>query len=316
MATKSAIGIDVGGTETKGGIVDADGTLIERAEVATDPNAGTKGILQVAEQLLESARRAGTEIEAVGVGAAGFVDHAKGCVTFSPNLQYDDPDLANAVRSHTGARAVIENDANAAAWGERCFGTAQGFDHVAMLTLGTGVGSGIIVGGRLLRGSTGAGAEFGHVVIDPDGPECNCGLRGCLEQFASGGAIGRMGRAAAADDPDSSMVAFAESPDKITAVHVARAAREYDPTALAVLREAGHALAVGMSNLVNVFDPELIVLGGSVIAAGEPYLGPARDELTRMTAAQRRRPMRLDVTKLGKDAGILGAAALALTPSE
>jgi glucokinase len=311
MAGLGAIGIDVGGTGTKGAVVDPDGNIRERAEIATDPHAGTKGILQVAEQLLEWARREGVTVDAIGVGAAGFVDHAKGCVTFSPNVVYDDPDLGNALMSHTGVKAVIENDANAAVWGERTFGTARGFDHVAMLTLGTGVGSGFITAGRLLRGATGAGAEFGHVVIDRDGPPCPCGLRGCLEQFASGGAIGRMGIEAARRDPESTMVAFAGSIEKITARDVARAAREYDQTAMAVLREAGEALAIGMSSIANVFDPDLIVLGGGVISAGEPYLGPARDALVRMTTAQRRRPVRLDVTKLGNEAGILGAAALA-----
>lgn len=314
MTSGHAIGIDVGGTGTKGGVVAADGSVLERAEVATDTHAGTKGILQVAEQLLEWARRSDIEIQAIGVGAAGFVDHAGGCVTFSPNLEYDDPYLVKAISTHTGVRAVIDNDANAAVWGERTFGTAQGFDHIVMLTLGTGVGSGIVVGGRLLHGATGAAAEFGHVVIDPDGPPCKCGLRGCLEQFASGGAIGRMGREAAEADPESSMVAFAGSIEKITSLHVARAAREYDQTALGVLRRAGYSLAVGMSNAANLFDPEVIVLGGSVVAAGEPYLGPARDRFAQMTAAQRRRPIRLDVSTLGNDAGLMGAAALALAP--
>ncbi|MEA2461643.1 MAG: glucokinase [Actinomycetota bacterium] len=315
MTLQNAIGIDVGGTGTKGGIVDSAGRVIERAKVATDKNAGTKGILEVADRLLEHARRESIQVDAIGVGAAGFIDSAKGCVTFSPNLVYDDPDLGNAIHSHTGMKAFIDNDANAAAWGERNFGTAQGFDHVAMLTLGTGVGSGFVVEGRLLRGATGAGAEFGHVVIDPNGPECPCGLRGCLEQFASGGAIGRMGRVAAAEDPQSSMVAFAGSVDKITALDVARAAREYDQTARRVLRDAGVSLAIGLSNIVNVFDPQVIVLGGTVVEAGEAYLGPARDGLASMTSAQRRRPVRLDVSKLGHDAGIVGAAALALTPS-
>jgi glucokinase len=313
VTIEHAIGIDVGGTGTKGGIVGRDGQIVERSKVATDAHAGTKGILQVADTLLEKARDRGLEVDAIGVGAAGFVDYAKGSVIFSPNVEYDDPHISNALTSHTGLKAVVDNDANAAAWGERTFGSAKGLDHIAMLTLGTGVGSGFVVDGRLLRGSTGAGAEFGHLVIDPDGPDCKCGLKGCLEQFASGQAIARMGRAAALKNPDSTMVAFAGEVDKITSEDVACAAREYDETARAVLREAGEALAIGLSNIANLFDPQVIVLGGSVAEAGEPYLGPARDGLARMSSAQRRRPMRLDVTKLGNDAGMLGAAALALT---
>jgi glucokinase len=314
MASRLAIGIDVGGTGTKGAIVDEGGRVLERAEVSTDPKAGTKGILGVADRLLEVAARNDQKVEAVGVGAAGFVDSATGCITFSPNLVYDDPDIGAALTSRNGLPAVIDNDANAAVWGERMFGVGEGCDHIAMLTLGTGVGSGFVTNGHLLRGASGAGAEFGHIVVDPDGPECPCGLRGCLEQFASGGAIGRMGQAAAAKDPTTSMISFAGSIEKITAEDVSRAARQYDGTAREVLRAAGTALAIGLSNIVNVFDPQIIVLGGSVIAAGEPYLGPARDGLARFTSAQRRRPMRLDVTRLGSDAGIIGAATLALAP--
>jgi glucokinase len=150
------------------------------------------------------------------------------------------------------------------------------------------------------------------MVIDPDGPSCPCGLRGCLEQFASGTAIERLARHAVEDDPNSSILSFAGGVSAITGEHVTQAAREYDEAARAVLRRAGTALGIGLSNVVNLFEPDAIVLGGSVVKAGEPYLGPARDRLGQMLAAQRRRPARLDVTSLGGDAGILGSALLAL----
>jgi glucokinase len=246
------------------------------------------------------------------VGAAGFIDASTGSVTFAPNLTYDDPHIADAVRARTNLPVVVDNDANAAAWGERAFGAARGLDHVVVLTIGTGIGSGFVIGGRLLRGSTGAGTEFGHTVVDPRGPECPCGLRGCIEQFASGGAIARSARRAAQENPKSTMAKFAGSVEAITAKHVAQAASEYDEVALDVMHEAGRWLGIGLSNIANLFDPETIVLGGGVIKAGESFLGVARDTLVAMTAAQRRRPMRLDVTALGSDAGIIGAAALAL----
>lgn len=303
-----ALGVDVGGTSTRGAIVDREGRVLERVERPTDTSAGTKGIITVVEELIARAER----VDAIGVGAAGFVNAATGSVTFSPNLQYDDPQVAEAVRNRAGdIPVIVDNDANAAALGERTFGSARGSDYVAFLTLGTGIGSGFIERGRLVRGYTGAGAEIGHMVIDPAGPPCPCGLRGCFEQLASGSAIGRMGREAVAEDPDSSILAFAGSVDAITGRHVAQAAREFDETARAVLRKAGRALGVGLSNVVNIFDPEVIVLGGGVVQAGEPFLGPARDRLHEMTAAQRRRPMRIDVTSLKEDAGLLGAAALA-----
>ncbi|MBA2725245.1 MAG: ROK family protein [Actinobacteria bacterium] len=309
MTSERAIGVDVGGTTTKAAVVDVRGTILHRTQVPTDPTAGTKGIISVVEQLLESHP---ADVGAVGVGAAGFVDAASGAVTFSPNLVYGDPRISEALRTRVGVPVTVDNDANAAVWGERCFGSAMGSDHVAMLTLGTGIGSGFVVDGRLLHGVGGAAAEFGHVVVDPHGPSCPCGLRGCLEQFASGGAIARAARAALDRDADSTILAFSGTRDAITGEHVARAAREMDETARRIMREAGVALGIGLANIVNVFDPEVIVLGGSVIAAGEPFLGPARDTLSAMLDAQRRRPQRLDVGRLGNDAGMIGAAALAL----
>jgi glucokinase len=309
-----AVGIDVGGTKTKGGLVSRDGSVSLRIELPTERDAGTKGIVAVAEGIVTRATEAGIELAGIGVGAAGFVDAATGSVTFSPNIVYDDPCIADAVRARTGLAVVVDNDANAAAWGERAFGAARGCAHVSYLTIGTGIGSGFIVEGRLVRGHTGAGAEMGHTVIDPSGPRCGCGLRGCLEQLASGTAIARMAREALANDPDSAILSFAPSIGAVTALEVARAAEVLDETACAVLRRAGRSLALGLSNVVNVFDPEVIVLGGSAVRAGEPFLGPCRDELARLTQAQRRRPQRLVVTSLQGDAGIVGAAALALDP--
>ncbi|MDP9068953.1 MAG: ROK family protein [Actinomycetota bacterium] len=306
------IGIDVGGTTTKGALVDGSGRVSERVEWPTEDRAATKSIIRVAESLSSRALELGEGVAGLGVGAAGFIDHAAGCVTFSPNLVYDDPHIRSAVQTRVEVPVFVDNDANAAAWGERAFGAAHGLDHVALLTLGTGIGSGFIVDGRLIRGSTGAGAEFGHTVVDPSGPRCPCGLRGCLEQLASGGAIGRMGREAALQDPDTKMIDLAGSAEEIEGEHVAAAASVHDEAAVRVLRRAGRALAVGLSNIVNIFDPQIIVLGGSAVSAGEPYLGAARDGLAEMMSAQRRRPVRLDVAGLGNDAGIVGAAALAL----
>lgn len=308
----AAIGVDVGGTSTKGSLMSRWGEILVRTERPTDPTAATKGVISVVEDLIERAPDVGVTPVAVGVGAAGFVDFSSGSVTFSPNFQYDDPHLGQALRGRIGLPVAVDNDANAAVWGERAYGAARGSDHVVMLTLGTGIGSGIICEGRLVRGLTGAGAEAGHTVIDPAGPRCGCGLRGCLEQFASGGAIGRMGRDAAREDPTSTIVAFAGSIDDVTGEHVARAAREYDEAARKILATAGRALAIGISNLVNIFDPEVVVLGGAAVGAGEAFLGVARDRFNEMTARQRRRPVRLDVATLKEDAGLVGAARLAL----
>jgi glucokinase len=307
----TVVGIDVGGTSTKAAVVTPDGKVVARAERPTDVHAGTKTIIAVAEDLLSRAKDFEVQISAVGVGAAGFVDAATGSITFSPNLTYDDPHIADALKTRVGLPVIVDNDANAAAWGERAFGCAQGCDDVSLVTLGTGIGSGFVVEGRLVRGATGAGAELGHTIVDPHGPQCGCGLRGCLEQLASGTAIARMAREAMASDPDSLILALAGSVGAIRSEHVSEAATKDDETARAVLRLAGRSLGIGLSNVVNLFDPQVIVLGGGLVQVGEPYLGPARDQLFRMTTEQHRRPKRLDVTALGHDAGILGAAALA-----
>lgn len=309
MARHTAIGIDAGGTTTKAGLVTPDGEIVARVERLTDASAATKGILGVVDELLERASSVDAEVVAAGAGVAGFISDST--VIFSPNLVFDDPNVAAAISARAGVPSVADNDANAAVWGERMYGSARGHDDVVLITIGTGVGSGFIVQGRILRGHSGAAAELGHTVIDPAGPTCGCGLRGCLEQFASGMAIARMGQEAAVGDPESSMISFAGSVATIRAEHVAKAAREYDDTARAVLRRAGRALGIGLSNVVNLFDPELIVLAGGVTRAGEPFLGPARDELAQRTSVQRRRAMRLDLSTLNGDGGILGAAALA-----
>ncbi|MDQ3952934.1 MAG: ROK family protein [Actinomycetota bacterium] len=309
--SRVAVGVDVGGTAVKAAGVTRDGDVVERLERPTDPSAATKSLVAVLEDLLGRLERNGHEVATIGVGAAGFVDFAAGAVTFSPNVVYDDPQIATAVRVRFGLPVFVDNDANAAVWGERTFGCCPGADDVVLLTLGTGIGSGIIANGRLVRGATGAGAEIGHMVVDPAGPPCPCGLRGCLEQLASGTAIARLAHLALGSDPGSAITAFAGPGGEITGESVAKAAREYDQTARDVLLKAGTALGIGLSNVVNVFDPELVVLGGSVVNAGEPYLGPARDQLARMMQGQRRRPMRLDVSALRGDAGIVGAAALA-----
>jgi glucokinase len=310
-STRAVIGVDVGGTGARGGVVDESGSLIVRSELPTDPTAATKSVLAIVEELLGRADQEGARIEAIGVGAAGFINSATGSVTFAPNLVYDDPQIANAIRSRTDLPVVVDNDGNAAAWGERRFGTAKGCNDVVLVAIGTGIGGGIIAGGSLIRGATGAGAEIGHIVIDPSGPECHCGLRGCLEEFASGRAIARMGRTTVDKDPSTTILAFAGSVEAVTAEHVAKAALQMDEAAREILRAAGISLGIGLSNMANLFDPEVMVLRGSVIKAREPFLGPARDQLAEMMQAQRRRPMRLDVSTLGKDGGIIGGAALA-----
>jgi glucokinase len=307
-----AIGVDIGGSGSRAGLVEMSGKLVDKIEQPTDRSAATKSTIQLVEQMVKRADELGYVAVAVGIGAAGFVDVRRGSVTFSPNLIYDDSDLADAVAARVNLPVMVDNDVNAHAWGERAVGAARGAHNVAVLVIGTGLGSGFIINGRVLRGHTGAGAELGHTVIEVGGAPCGCGLRGCLEQYASGVGIVRMAIEAIEDDPKTSILNFAGAKENVTAEHVGQAAREMDETARAVLRRAGRALGIGLSNIANVFDPEVIVLSGGVTRAGEPLLGPARDQFVEMTELQRRRPVRLAVTTLGNDAGIIGSAALAI----
>jgi len=311
MSNDIAIGIDVGGTNVKGALVNRDGTVVSRVQRPTEVEAATKSVIGVAETLQQQAAADGLNVAACGVGAAGFIDSHRGAVTFAPNTLYDDPEIGAAVGSRLGVPVVVDNDANAAAWGEYRFGFAAGIPHLTFITLGTGIGAGFVVEGRLVRGSTGAGAELGHMVIDPKGPRCPCGLRGCLERFASGSAIAEAARIELEAGAASSLTSVVSAIELVTAEDVAKQAAQYDDLSSSVLRRAGTMLGVGLANVVNLFDPTVIVLGGSVVKAGEAYLGPARDELAERLVAQRRRPARLDVSSLGDDAGLLGAAALA-----
>lgn len=306
--SKVAIGVDIGGTAVKAALVSEAGVISHRTEKPTDPLAGTASIVAIVGEVMAIAAATDLEVVGVGVGAAGFVDFGAGSMTFAPNLVYEDPAIAAAVERAVQVPVTLDNDANAAAWGERSFGAVPGANDLVLLTLGTGIGSGIVQNGRLIRGHTGTGSEFGHTIIEVSGPLCRCGLKGCIEQLASGQAIERMAREAVVDDPSSSILDFAGSTEAITGLDVTKAAREMDATARTVLRRAGKYLGIGMSNIANLFDPEVIVLSGSVVGAGEPYLGPARDTLAEMTAAQKRRPMRVVLSTLGFDAGIVGAA--------
>ena len=311
MSNDIAIGIDVGGTNVKGALVSREGEVLARLQRPTEVEAATKSVIGIAETLQDRAVTEGLNPVACGVGAAGFIDAARGAVTFAPNTLYDDPEIGAAVGARLGLPVVVDNDANAAAWGEYRFGFAAGVPHLTFITLGTGIGSGFVVDGRLVRGSTGAAAELGHMVVDPRGPQCPCGLRGCLERFSSGSAIAATARAELEKGGESSLTTTVSSPELITAEDVAKQAAQYDDLSCSILNRAGTMLGLGLANVVNLFDPTVIVLGGSVVKAGEAYLGPARDELARRLTAQRRRPARLDVSSLGDDAGMVGAAALA-----
>ena len=307
------IGVDVGGTKVAAGVVDEQGIVLATALRDTpsdDPRRTEDVIVEVVGELAAS-----HDVEAVGVGAAGFVDSERSTVLFAPNLAWRDEPLRAGIEGRCKLPVVIENDANAAAWAETQFGAGRGEDHVVVLTIGTGIGGGIVLGGRLLRGRFGVAGEIGHINIVPDGRRCGCGLEGCWEQYASGGALVQEAQELAEASPamaaDLLRLAGGEA-EMITGPVVTQAARDGDVAALRCFDVVGTWLGRGMAQLAAVLDPGLFVLGGGVSAAGELLREPAGRALLQYLTARGHRPhAELRIATLGPEAGIVGAGDLA-----
>jgi glucokinase len=307
------IGVDVGGTTVAAGVVDEQGSVLETAQRDTPSDDPKRTEDVIADLIRELA--ASHDVEAVGVGAAGFVDAQRSTVLFAPNLAWRDEPLRAAIEGRCRLPVVIENDANAAAWAEARFGAGRGEDHAVILTIGTGIGGGIVLGGRLLRGRFGVAAEIGHINIVPDGRRCGCGLEGCWEQYASGRALVQEAQELAKASPAMArdlLRLAGDEPEAITGPMVTKAAQEGDVAALRSFDVVGTWLGRGLAQLAAVLDPGLFVLGGGVSAAGEVLRRPAWQALLQYLTARGHRPhAELRVAKLGPEAGIVGAADLA-----
>ncbi len=306
-----AVGLDVGGTKILAVRVARGGEILARTQAPTpadDEEATLEAMVEAARGLMTP------EVLAVGVGAAGMVDVATGILRFAPNLAWRDLPIAERMRSAIGVPCQLDNDANVAAYGEFRFGSGRGYRHVLLVTVGTGIGGGIIIDGRLFRGANGYAAEIGHVVVEPDGPPCGCGNRGCWEQVASGSTIGRLGRAEVREHPDSALGRLAAGDtDVVTGKLVTQAAMDGDPVAVAILATVGGRLGVGIAGLVNVLDPQIVIVGGGAAVAGDLLLEPARAAFHDAVEGPDRRPtVPIVAAQLGTDAGAVGAAALAL----
>ncbi|HKE98582.1 MAG TPA: ROK family protein [Actinomycetes bacterium] len=310
---KLAIGLDVGGTKIAGGVVTAAGEVVDREQVPTPPaSAGGDATVGAILALVEVLRGRNPDVAAIGVGAAGLVETG-GRIRWAPHNAYRDLPLARILRDATGLPARVDNDANAAAWAESRFGAAAGHQHVVLLTVGTGVGAGLVLGGKVYVGERGFGGELGHVTVDVDGARCECGNVGCLEAMASGTALGRYGREAAAADPGGVLARRAGGTERVTGTIVTQAARDGDPTARALLARLGFWLGVGVAAAVTTFDPAVVVIGGGLIGAGELLLAPARASFERHVFARAHRELPPIVpARLGPEAGMVGAGDLAL----
>ncbi len=302
------VGVDLGGTKCLAVALEA-GKVVDERRVPTPvgETALLDGLAGVA-----TAVAGGAGVLGVGVGVPGLVDRG-GVLRFAPNLLgVVDLDIKSELERRLGVPVRVDNDATCAAWGERQVGAAQGYDDVILVTLGTGIGGGIVAGGALLRGANGFAGEIGHMVVDPDGPECPCGQRGCWERFASGGGLGRLGQLAAAEGRAGRVLALAGGdPALVRGEHVTAAAAEGDVEAHAVLADLAWWVALGLANLANAFDPQAFVLGGGLIEAGELLLRPVRTAFAGLlTGASYRPEVAIVPATLGEHAGAIGAACL------
>ena len=285
-----------------------EGAVVEERRIPTP--VGEAAVLDALAQLVTTVQGGG--LEGVGVGVPGLVDRA-GVLRFAPNLPgVHDLAIKAELEARLGVEVRIDNDATCAAWGERQLGAAKGYDDVLLATLGTGIGGGIVAGGRLLRGANGFAGEIGHMVVDPDGPECPCGQRGCWERFASGGGLGRLGQQAALEGRAPAVVDLAGGdPAQVRGEHVTAAAAAGDVEAQAVLVDFAWWVALGLANLANVFDPQAFVLGGGLVEVGELLLGPVRGAFAGLLTGAAHRPDVVIVpATLGEHAGAIGAACL------
>lgn len=312
-----SIGVDVGGTKILAAVVDVRGRILRRERIATPARDVQATIEAIVTAIMTLADGYPEPVDSVGIGVAALVDGDRSRVVFAPNLGWSQVGLADAVADRTQRRVVVENDANAAAWGEFKHGSGRDFDDAVVITVGTGIGGGLILDSRLRRGAHGMAAEIGHITVVPDGRICGCGRRGCWEQYASGSALVRTARELAADRRGDAHLLLSlgdGSPEGVRGRHVTEAARLGDPVALAAFTEIGMWLGRGMADLTAVIDPQAYIIGGGVSDAGEMLVAPARREHTELVSKYGGREVPVVVTaSLGNDAGVVGAADLALS---
>jgi len=306
-----AIGIDIGGTKIAGALVDADGRIVEEERVpspAGDPEAMVDAVVGLIERL-----SAGHEVIGAGVAAAGFIDADQSTIIYAPNISWRNEPFKAKLEAKLNIPVIIENDANAAGWAEYRYGAGRGYKHMVMLTIGTGVGGAVIADSHMLRGGFGIAGELGHIRIVPDGLLCGCGQHGCLESYASGSALLRAAKElAASGDPEGKRLREIEAEaGQLTGLEVYKAILEGDAGALRILDDLGAWLGQAIGSLVAVLDPEVVVIGGGVSAAGDLLLEPIREAYLAHLPARGYRPeLKITAAEFVNDAGVVGAADL------
>ena len=310
MNDEHVIGIDLGGTKLAAGVLDRDGTILRRAYHATETESQDALLAQLdaaIEELLDET------VAALGIGVPSLIDQRAGRAGASVNVPLAGVDLRDRLASRFGRPVALENDANAAALAEHRLGAGRGAEHVVLLTLGTGIGGGLILNGELYRGAIGAAGELGHMTIELDGSRCqgSCPGRGHLEVLASGTAADRLADEMARTRPDGSLARARAEGREVEPPLLVELAAAGEEDALAVVETLGYRLGVGIANYVNVFNPEVVVLGGGFSRAGELVLGPARRVVAEQALPIARDTVRITLAELGPDAGLIGSGLVA-----
>ncbi len=312
------LGIDLGGTKILTAVANSQGEILSRDHSITPAKKGHEAVIQ---SILESAYRALEQADvaisaliAIGVGAPGISNPETGILFTSPNLPgWRDVPLRDIMQERLGKKTFLINDANAAALGELYFGAAQGARNFIYITISTGIGGGIIIDGKIYIGAIGAAGEVGHMTIDDDGPICNCGNRGCWETLASGTALAREAKHRIKEGVRTSILKYAEGDlEKVTAQVIHNAAEHGDNLAKELIARTGYYVGVGLANLINIFNPELIVIGGGLSNIGDMLLGPAFKVAGERAYKEAFQAVRFASAELGRNSGVLGAAAFAL----
>lgn len=312
---KYYVGIDLGGTNIVAGVVDEEYNIIAKASTKTNCPRPEKEIAddmaKMALKAVENANLTIDQIEWVGIGTPGIANSATGIIEFAGNLGFNNTPMVKYIRESIDKPVFIENDANAAAYGEYVAGSAKGAKNAVCITLGTGVGAGIIIDGKIYAGSNFAGAEVGHTVIEVGGAQCSCGRKGCFEAYSSATGLIRMTKEAIAENPDCIMAKMAEERGKVTARTSFDSMREGDPVAKAVVDKYIKYLAAGITNTINIFQPDVLCIGGGVCNEGDPLMIPLRAAVAEQVYSRNSsKNTKLEVCRLANEAGIIGAAML------
>ena len=304
------IGIDIGGTKISAGVVDSSGNIIDSSKCSTPAEGGKELISSVVNLVKELNKK--HEIRGIGISIAALISSDYGTIVGAPNIaNLSKLNFVNEIKEEFKLPIIVENDANAAIWAEFKFGNAKGLNPVMFFIIGTGVGGGLVIDGKLFKGANGIGAEFGHMCVVPNGLLCGCGSKGCIEQYASGGALIRYANESLLANPDKSEEVLSFGEGKLSGTALTKAAKAGNELALAAFSKQADWLGLACASYSLIIDPQAIIIGGGVVDAGELFLAPVRAAMRKyMPFAESHVPPKIIAAKFGNDAGLIGAADL------